>query len=86
MAPLAARRTSEMVALGRRIAAVELAVAAQAVELRGTARLGTGTAAALRAVRRTAPYTGPSDAVPDIEPLVEAVARGEFHPEALLGP
>jgi histidine ammonia-lyase len=85
MAPLAARRTSDMVALGRRIAAVELTVAAQAVELRGTGRLGTGTAATLSAVRRTTPYVGPGDVVPDVEPLVAAVARGEFDPEALLG-
>jgi len=74
-----------MVALGRRIAAVELAVAAQAVELRRTARLGTGTAATLSAVRRTTPYVGPGEAVPEVEPLVAAVARGEFDPEALLG-
>ena len=40
MAPLAARRTAEMVGLGRRIAAVELTVAAQAAELRGVDRLG----------------------------------------------
>jgi hypothetical protein len=62
-----------------------LAVAAQAVELRGTGRLGRGTAAALSAVRRTTPYVGPGDVVPDVEPLVDAVARGEFDPEALLG-
>jgi histidine ammonia-lyase len=84
MAPLAARRTAEMVALGRRIAAVELTVAAQAVELRGTARLGTGTDAALRAVRRTTPYTGPGDVVPDVEALVDAVGRGEFSFDGLL--
>ena len=78
MAPLAARRTADMVALGRRVAAVELAVAAQAVELRGTGRLGTGTSAAHRTVRRIIPFVGPGDVVPDIEPLVEAVERGEF--------
>ena len=76
MAPLAARRTAEMVALGRRIAAVELTVAAQAAELRGVDRLGAGTAAAHRAVRRVIPFVGPGDVVPDVEPLVEAVARG----------
>jgi histidine ammonia-lyase len=78
MAPLAARRTAEMVALGRRIAAVELTVAAQAVELRGTGRLGAGTAAAHGAIRRVIPFVGPGDVVPDVEPLAEAVARGEF--------
>jgi histidine ammonia-lyase len=86
MAPLAARRTSDMVGLGRRIAAIELVVASQAVELRGTGRLGSGTSAALQAVRGTIPFTGPGDAVPDVEPLVAAVERGEFDPEALFAP
>ena len=57
MAPLAARRTAEMVALGRRIVAVELTVAAQAVELRGTGQLGRGTATAHAAIRRIIPST-----------------------------
>jgi len=85
MAPLAARRTAEMVALGRRIAAVELTVAAQAAELRGVDRLGTGTAAAHKAVRRAIPFVGRGDVVPDVEPLVDAVARGAFEPGALIG-
>jgi histidine ammonia-lyase len=83
MAPLAARRTAEMVGLGVRVVAVELTVAAQAAELRGVQRLGTGTAAAHRAVRRTIPFTGPGDVVPELEPLVEAVGRGEFEPGRL---
>jgi histidine ammonia-lyase len=78
MAPLAARRTAEMVALGRRIAAVELTVAAQAVELRGTGQLAKGTAAAHRTIRGIIPFVGPGDVVPDVEPLVEAVERGEL--------
>ena len=84
MAPLAARRTAEMVALGQRIAAVELTVAAQAAELRGVDRLGAGTAAAHRAVRRVIPFVGPGDVVPDVEPLVDAVAAGGFEPRALI--
>jgi hypothetical protein len=36
-------------------------------------------------VRRTTPYVGAGDVVPDVEPLVAAVGRGEFDPEALLG-
>ena len=84
MAPLAARRTAEMVELGQRIAAVELAVAAQAAELRGVDRLGAGTAAAHRAVRRVIPFVGPGDVVPDVEPLVDAVAAGGFEPRALI--
>jgi histidine ammonia-lyase len=84
MAPLAARRTAEMVGLGRRIAAVELTVAAQAVELRRTGRLGAGTVDALRTIRATIPFTGAGDVVPDVEPLVDAVARGDLVPERLL--
>jgi histidine ammonia-lyase len=82
MAPLAARRTAEMVALGRRVAAIELTVAAQAVELRGTDQLGSGTAAALRTVRDTIPFTAAGDAVPDVERLVDTVTRGAFVPES----
>ena len=78
MAPLAARRTAEMVGLGRRIAAVELIVAAQAAELRGVDRLGVGTTAAHRAVRRVIPFVGPGDVVPEVEPLVDAIGRGAF--------
>jgi histidine ammonia-lyase len=81
MAPLAARRTADMIELGRRIAAVELTVGAQAVELRGSGPLGTGTSAALGAVRQTIPFTGPTDVVPDVEPLVDAVARGDLVPD-----
>src|SRR2546423_8475800 len=43
MAPLAARRLREMIALGERVIGIELLVAAQAVEIRGKAPLGQGT-------------------------------------------
>ena len=84
MAPLAARRTAEMVGLGRRIVAVELTVAAQAAELRGVDRLGAGTAAAHREVRGVIPFVGPGDVVPDVEPLVDAVGRGAFEAGRLI--
>ena len=42
MAPLGARRLDEMVGLGERIAAIELIVAAQAVDLREPPALGRG--------------------------------------------
>lgn len=77
MAPLAARRLAEMVGLGDRIAALELAVAAQAAELRGI-RLGRGTAAAVSAIRTVVPFLDDGDTVPDIEPLVALVRRGGF--------
>jgi histidine ammonia-lyase len=76
-APLAARRLAEQVELGRRIAAVELTVGAQAVELRGL-RQGQATSAAYRKVRRDVPFLGLGDHVPDVEPLVAAIRDGAF--------
>jgi histidine ammonia-lyase len=78
MAPLAARRLAEMVELGRRIAAVELVVGAQAAELRGLAPRGRGTDRAAAIVRRAVPFLGDGDLVSDIEPLVELVRAGAF--------
>lgn len=77
MAPLAARRLAEQVALGGSIAAIELTVAAQAAELRGN-RLGRGSGQAIEAVRRHVPFLEVGRHVPDIEPLVDAVRRGEL--------
>jgi histidine ammonia-lyase len=77
MAPLAARRLAEQVALGERVVALELGVAAQAAELRGH-RLGRGTAAAVAAVRETLPFLAPDDTVADAETLVDAVRHGRL--------
>ena len=71
---------AEMVALGRRLSAIELTVAAQAVDLRGLRPLGAGTARTLVGVRTVVPYLHPGDAVPDVEPLAEAIERGAFNP------
>jgi histidine ammonia-lyase len=84
MAPLAARRVAEMAALGGTIAAIELAVAAQAVQLRGL-RQGTGTAQALAAVRRHVPYLDSGDHVPDVTALAETVRSGRLGREVLTG-
>ena len=77
MAPLAARRVAEMVGLGERIVAIELAVAAQATDLRGLRR-GSGTEAAVAVVREVVPYLDTGDSVPDVEPLVARVREGAF--------
>ena len=77
MAPLAARRTAEMAALGGTIAAIELAVAAQAVQLRGV-RQGRGTKRAFAAVRRDVPFLDTGDHVPDIAALADAVRSGRI--------
>jgi histidine ammonia-lyase len=76
-APLAARRLAEQVELGHRIAAIELAVAAQAVEVRGT-RPGRGSAASIELVRRHVPFLRMGDHVPDVEPLAAAIRGGAF--------
>jgi histidine ammonia-lyase len=78
MAPLAARRLAEMIELGRRIAAVELVVGAQAAELRGLEPRGLGTGRAAATVRLVVPFLGDGDVVSDIESLVGLVGSGAF--------
>jgi histidine ammonia-lyase len=63
MAPLAARRLSEQVRLGLRLATVELVCGAQAIDLRGRAgELGTGTARLHALVREHVPMTRTGEA------------------------
>jgi len=75
MAPLAARRLAEMVELGARVVAVELLLAAQACDLRGTP-LGRGTGEAHALVRSLAPLLGEGAPLPELEPLVTLVRSG----------
>jgi histidine ammonia-lyase len=77
MAPLSARRLAEMAGLGARVVALELLVAAQAIDVRRPARLGEGTGRALALVRELAGFTARGQAPPaDLEPLVTAVRTG----------
>ena len=79
MAPLAARRLTEMVSLGGRLLAIELMVASQALDLRPVFPQGRGTEQAYRRVRSLVPFTGPGEPPPeDLEPLVELVRSGEL--------
>ena len=74
MAPLGARRLAEMVGLGERVLAIELLVAAQAVELRGSGPLGRGTRQVFELVRERLPFVGPDDPLPDdLDGLVELI-------------
>jgi histidine ammonia-lyase len=74
LAPLGARRLAEMVRLGERVAAIELVVAAQAIDLRGRPRLGTATGALYGNVRELVPATGLGEPPPqDLEPVVRLV-------------
>ncbi len=78
MAPLAARRTAEMLDLGRRLVAIELVLACQAIDLRGT-DLGAGTRRAYERVRERVPFTAEGDPIPqDLEQLVDLVRAGEI--------
>src|SRR5271169_656046 len=81
MAPLSARRLADMVALCARVAAIELVVAAQAIDLRavlGSGPLGTGRA--YQMVREQVPFTQADGTLPaDLEPLVDLVAHGDLN-------
>jgi hypothetical protein len=66
-----------MVELGSTVVAIELAVGAQAVELRGQ-RAGAGTARAVAAVRRHVPFLSMDVQVPDVRGLAGAVRAGEI--------
>ena len=74
LAPLAARRTAELVELGSRAVAIELVIAAQAVDLRGARPLGKGTARAYEAVRELVPALRGGEPIPqDLEPVAALV-------------
>ncbi len=77
MAPLAARRLSEMVSLGERLVSIELVVAAQAVDLRRPNALGAGTKVAYELVRERVPFTDSGEPLPqDLEPVRELIRAG----------
>jgi histidine ammonia-lyase len=79
MAPLAVRRTYEVVSIAHRMIAHELVIAAQAVDMRGNRPLGRGTGIAYATVREYVPMLRDvADWAPDVEALVEAVANGEL--------
>jgi histidine ammonia-lyase len=66
-----------MVALGERLVAVELLVAAQAVDLRRPARLGSGTGTLHRLVRERVAFVAEAQPIPrDLEPLRDLVRGG----------
>jgi histidine ammonia-lyase len=78
LAPLAVRRTHELVSLCHAMVAEELVVAAEAVDLRGV-ELGAGTGVAHALVRRHVPRV--EDVTtwkPDMRGLVDLVAYGEL--------
>jgi histidine ammonia-lyase len=77
MAPLAARRLDQMVEFGERLVAIELVLAAQAIDLRGRPRLGAGTRPAYARTRELVPFTDENEPVPqDLEPVRELIRSG----------
>ena len=79
MAPLSARRLTEMTDLAARVVSLELLVAAQAIDLRRSSRLGEGTERARRLMRELVGFTAQGQAPPaELEPLVDAVRMGRF--------
>jgi len=75
--PLSARRLAEQVDAGEAIVAIELVVAAQAVDLRGSSPLGRGTARAHRRLREVVPVLRAGGTPPvDVEPVIELLRDG----------
>jgi len=80
LAPLAARRLAQMVELGLGVVAIELVVAAQAIDLRGCPPLGATTGTVYEYVRALVPPLRRGEAPPqDLEPL-RALVRGGITP------
>ncbi len=79
MAPLSARRLADMTQLCARVAAIELVVAAQAIDLRAPGPLGLGTGRVYRMIRELVPFTQADGTFPaDLEPLVDLITRGDL--------
>ena len=74
LSSLGARRAAEMLDLGARVVAIELAVAAQAIDLRKLPRLGDGTAATHSLIRATIPFLDSPERMPlPLEELARAL-------------
>jgi histidine ammonia-lyase len=90
MTPLAARRLAELVELAHGVVAIELVVAAQAVELRHGAApdaIGSGARRVFDAVRERIAFTGAGDTLaPDLDPVRELIASGLIVPAAEADP
>ena len=75
--PLSARRLAEMVELGEGIVAIELLVAAQAVDARGASPLGVGTGEAYARIREAIPSLEAGDTPPgDVDPVRALIRAG----------
>ncbi len=81
MAPLAARRLAEMTRLGERLLAIELVIAAQAVDLRSPPTLGRGTKRVYALVRERVPFMGVGETLTaELGPVCDLVRSGALGP------
>jgi histidine ammonia-lyase len=84
MAGLAARRTAEMAILCQSIFGMELIVAAQAIEMRKVAPLGTTTTELFAFVRRAVPYAGGEQRVPHAALIVDHIRANGTEIEGMI--
>jgi histidine ammonia-lyase len=84
LAALGARKAAELCTLGNSIAAMELMVAAQAVELRGRRPLGTSTAKLFDFVREVIPFTAKGQCPSNVQPLLQHLVVNQSRIDALL--
>ncbi|MDE0732114.1 MAG: aromatic amino acid lyase [Gammaproteobacteria bacterium] len=84
LAALSARRGLEMATLCKSIFAIELIVAAQAVELRGTHPLGQGTKQLFDFVRQVIPFTSAGIAPPNVKELLRHMDENSDFLDTLL--
>ncbi|PUA17647.1 aromatic amino acid ammonia-lyase [Glaciimonas sp. PCH181] len=75
LAALGARKAAELCLLGRSIITMELMVAAQAVELRGGAPLGSSTGKLFSFVRQVIPFAAAGQRPPNVQPLMDHIEK-----------
>ncbi|MHB1133923.1 MAG: histidine ammonia-lyase [Chloroflexota bacterium] len=79
MGTIAARKLARVLANSRRVVAIELLAAAQALDLSGREHLGVGTTVAWQAVRRLVPFLEEDRPLaPDIEAVAAALTGSEL--------
>lgn len=77
LAPLSARRLSEMIDLAGRCAGIELVVSAQAIDARGQTPLGAGTAYAMKLLRERVPFAQDPEQFPrNLDPVTDLIRSG----------
>ncbi|TAN19733.1 MAG: hypothetical protein EPN45_00545 [Rhizobiaceae bacterium] len=84
LAALGARRAAELCLLGKSIVAMELMVAAQAVELRGHKPLGRRTAELLAFAREAVPFAEAGRSPPNVQPLLDHIETAAGRIDALM--